>query len=104
MAVNKARKLQLNKVVPDLEMESDLENQTSVHQVWLPIIGKALARLALENSPSKNSTTADKAKFLEGLGLARKDAAEILGTTAASITELLRQAKNKRGKGGKRRG
>jgi hypothetical protein len=38
----------------------------------------------------------EKARFLEGLGLDRKDVAGMLGTTSASITEQLRQAKNKR--------
>jgi hypothetical protein len=41
-----------------------------------------------------------RAKHLEGLGLTRKEAAELLGTTAPSLTEQYRQQKQK--KGGKR--
>jgi hypothetical protein len=37
------------------------------------------------------------AEFLEGLGLTRADAAAMLGTTPASITELHRRARGKRG-------
>jgi transcriptional regulator len=36
-----------------------------------------------------------KAQFLENLGLSRGDSAAILGTTAASLSELKRQAKRK---------
>jgi transposase len=43
-----------------------------------------------------SKTLAERARFLEGLGLDRKDVAEMLGTSYASITELMRQAKNKK--------
>ncbi len=66
---------------------------------WLPVIGKALAQLCLEARKGSEMTIAEKAQFLEGLGLDRKDVAEMLGTTYASISELLRQAKKKKGKG-----
>jgi hypothetical protein len=65
-------------------------------EIWTPIIGRALALIALHGSSCREGTLAEKAKFLEGLGLSRKDAAEILGTTSASVTELMRKAKKKR--------
>jgi hypothetical protein len=51
----------------------------------------------MHNADMGNKTKADKARFLQGLGLERKDAAEMLGTTAASIRALMSKAKNKRG-------
>jgi plasmid maintenance system antidote protein VapI len=50
----------------------------------------------MHNADMGGKTLAEKARFLEGLGLDRKDVAEMLGTTYASITELMRQAKNKK--------
>jgi hypothetical protein len=44
---------------------------------------------------------AERAKFLEGLGLKRNDVAEMLGTSSASITEQYRQAKRKNGANGR---
>jgi hypothetical protein len=72
-----------------------LANQ-SESEIWIPIIGRALAHLCLQGSSAKDGTTAEKARFLEGLGLNRKDVADMLGTTSASVTELLRQAKNRK--------
>jgi hypothetical protein len=43
-----------------------------------------------------------KAEFLSGLGLDYADAAQMLGTTEASLKELGRQAKKGKGKRGKR--
>lgn len=79
-----------------------LANQ-SVNEVWLPIIGRALAQLCLQGGETESMTIADKARFLEALGMDRKDVAAMLGTTYASVTELLRQAKNRK-KGAKGRG
>lgn len=47
-----------------------------------------------------NSTIAEKAIFLEGLGLERADVAQMLGTSPASIAELLRVARKKSSKKG----
>jgi len=62
---------------------------------WLAVIGKSLARMCL--AQDVRATIAEKAKLLEGLGLSRREVAEILGTSSASVTELLRQAKKKKG-------
>lgn len=69
--------------------------------MWLPVIGKALAHLCMHNADMENKTLAEKARFLGGLGLDRKDVAEMLGTTEASIRELMRQAQNRK-KGAKK--
>ncbi len=78
-----------------------LANQDTTHQVWLPVIGRALSYLCMHNADMGGKTKAEKARFLEALGLERKDVAEMLGTTYASITELMRQAKKKSRKGAK---
>jgi CRP-like cAMP-binding protein len=80
-----------------------LASDASINEVWLPIIGRALAQLCLQAGQTGAMTIAEKARFLEALGLDRKDVADMLGTTAASVTELLRQAKNRK-KGAKARG
>jgi hypothetical protein len=68
---------------------------------WLAVIGKALSYLCLEQhrarEPSKFQSKGQQAKFLEGLGLSRTEAANALGTTAASITVLHSRAKKKKG-------
>jgi hypothetical protein len=69
------------------------------------IIGRSLAFLCLQSTSAKEGTLLQKARFLSGLGLAFGDAAEMLGTSDASLNELARQARKskgvKRGKEGK---
>lgn len=71
----------------------------STMETWLPVLGRSLAYLALraatQDDASKMKSIQQKAQFLEKLGLSRSDAAALLGTTAASITELHRRAKAK---------
>lgn len=68
--------------------------------VWLPVIGKALAYLCLQEAqrkePAKFDTVIKRVKFLEDLGLSIDDAAATAGTTAASVRELRRQQKGKK--------
>lgn len=59
------------------------------------VIARSLAFLCLQNTSAKDGTLLQKAQFLSGLGLPYHDAAGMLGTTAASLKELARQAKNK---------
>jgi hypothetical protein len=72
----------------------------SVQDVWLPVIGNALAYLCLEKFSEKNPAKADtvlkKVKFLEGLGVPQKDAAGAAGSTVESVRVL------KASKGGRR--
>jgi hypothetical protein len=72
-------------------------NDNDVYQLWLPVIGRALAQLCLKQVHEGDATIADRAKFLETLGLPRHEVADMLGTSYASVTELLRIAKLKKG-------
>jgi len=69
---------------------------------WLAVIGRSLAFLCLAHADLRDKELATQGKFLESLGLSRKEAAALLGTSYASLTELIRQASKK--KGGKRAG
>ena len=70
---------------------------------WMAVVGRALAFLCLAQADLRAKKLSEQAQFLEALGLARKDAAAMLGTTPASITELIRQAKQGRARGKKRK-
>lgn len=69
------------------ELESDTTS--------LQIIAKCLCFLCLDQTDLRNGSLLDRAKFLQGLGLSRKDSAAILGTSDKSVAELERQAKKK---------
>lgn len=77
-----------------------MAEQNTIEQIWLPVIGRALAYICLHNAGMNNKTIAERAIFLEGLGLDLKDVADMLGTSHASVRELLRLAKNKSKKKG----
>jgi len=74
-----------------------LSDPNGTIQQWLPVIAKSLAHLCLQYGDLKDKTLADRALFLEALGIERKEVAAMLGTTAASITEMLRVKRNKKG-------
>lgn len=78
---------------------SSMADDTSVQEIWLPVIGNALAYLCLETFsekyPAKADTVLKKVKFLEGLGVPAKDAAGAAGSTVESVRVL-------KAKGGKR--
>lgn len=69
-----------------------MPDDRSVQEIWLPVIGNALAFLCLdkysEKNPDKTDTVLKKIKFLEGLGLPQKDAAGAAGSTAESVRKL----------------
>lgn len=71
---------------------------------WLPVIGKALAYLCLQEAqrkdPKKFDTVLKQVKFLQGLGLSRKDAAEAAGSSAESVRVMHHQRKSTRTKHG----
>jgi hypothetical protein len=73
----------------EVKLESD---------VALTIIARSLAYIALKAADLDGKTIQEQAKFLEGLGVDRKDVAEMLGTSADSIGVMLRRAKGKKGK------
>lgn len=76
--------------------------------MWLPVIGKALAYLCLQEvqrkDPTKFDTVLKQVQFLENLGLSRKDAAEAAGSTAESVRVMQHQRKSTRTKRGTAKG
>ncbi len=69
---------------------------------WLGVIGRCLAYLCLKNSDSAAKGVRDQALFLEKLGLDLNDQAGVIGSTPASLRELMRRARNRKGgRGGK---
>jgi hypothetical protein len=72
---------------------------------WAAVTGRCLAYLCLKNSQYANASILDQASFLEKLGLPLEDRAGVVGSSAASLRELARQAKAKKGakKNGKKR-
>lgn len=77
-------------------MTNDDEN----HQ-WLAVIGRSLALLCLTQASLRDKDLATQGRFLESLGLSRKEAAALLGTSYASLAELLRPGRKKGGKRGR---
>lgn len=82
-----------------------MAEQNDVLEKWLPIIGKALAHLCLQQAetkePEKFDSVLKRVDFLQGLGLSMNDAAEAAGSSAASVREMIgrkRRAGRKHGK------
>lgn len=74
-----------------------MTNDSEISGGWLAVIGKSLAYLCLQKEAGEQGLNLQqKAQFLEGLGVGRSEVAAMLGTSAASISELHRQAKKKR--------
>ncbi|HRF10106.1 MAG TPA: hypothetical protein PL193_15885 [Xanthobacteraceae bacterium] len=67
---------------------------TSAETVWLPVIAKALCFMCMHAQGVQKKTVLEKVQFLESLGLSRAQAAEVAGSTAASVAELKRRAKS----------
>jgi DNA-directed RNA polymerase specialized sigma24 family protein len=95
--------------MPTKQLRNALTDSTSDATPWLSVIGKALAYLclskAVEQEPEKyKRNLLTKVKFLQGLGLSQKDAAEAAGSSAASVKELhyRRRKKAKNGKAKKK--
>ncbi|MCJ7507317.1 MAG: hypothetical protein MUO85_01130 [candidate division Zixibacteria bacterium] len=74
-------------------MKTDTSND-----VWLPVIGRALAFTCIHSTGLEDKGMAEKAQFLEYLGLPRKDAATLLETTEGSIRALLHYAEKSKDK------
>lgn len=64
---------------------------------WSAVTARCLAYLCLKNSTLGDKSLLEQAKFLEKLGLPIEDRAGIVGSTAASLRELSRRAKTKKG-------
>jgi hypothetical protein len=82
-------------------------NQYDAQATWLPVIGKALAYLclqeALRKDPKKYDTVLKQVKFLQALGLSRDDAAHAAGSSPASVQVMHSKAKTKKAKTHRRR-
>lgn len=57
---------------------------------WTPVIARSLARIALHMANLDDKSISDRAAFLQSLGLAKEEIAAMLGSSPASIGELLR--------------
>ncbi|MEX1046856.1 MAG: hypothetical protein WD757_01275 [Actinomycetota bacterium] len=70
---------------------------------WGPFTGRMLAYLGLHLADMTGKTILEQAEFLMGLGLPRKEAAVVVGSSPESLAVLARRkAKaNKGSKGGK---
>ena len=81
-----------------------MSDEKTVQEIWLPVIGNALAFLCLDKYAEKNPDKADsvlkKVKFLKGLGVPDKDAAGAAGSTPESVRVMTA----KKGGGKKRAG
>lgn len=71
---------------------------------WFAVIGKSLAYLCLQEAqrkdPKKFDSVLKQVKFLQKLGLSRKDAAEASGSSPHSVNVLHSRHKSKRAKHG----
>jgi hypothetical protein len=59
-------------------------------QQWTPVIARALARIALHVADLDGKSISERAAFLQSLGLPKEEIAGMLGTSPASVAELLR--------------
>jgi hypothetical protein len=66
---------------------------------WSAVIARCLAYLCLKNSRYADRSILEQAQFLEKLGLPLEDCAGVIGSTAASLRELSRKAKARKGIG-----
>jgi DNA-directed RNA polymerase specialized sigma24 family protein len=77
------------------------DERSEAYEMWLPVIGKALAYLclskAIEREPKNYEEVLDKVKFLEALGVPLKEAAEAAGSSADSVRVMRSRAKRKDG-------
>jgi hypothetical protein len=71
---------------------------------WQAVIARSVAFLALHGSGLREKDLATQGQFLERLGLSRRDAAELLGTTPASLTELIGRSRRKGAGRGRKKG
>ncbi|MDQ3956132.1 MAG: hypothetical protein M3285_11360 [Actinomycetota bacterium] len=60
---------------------------------WTAVIGRALAFLCVRQADLEKATLVEQADFLERFGIPRAQAADILGTTPKSLSELDRRRK-----------
>jgi hypothetical protein len=64
---------------------------------WQPFTGRALAFLCLHLADMRSKTVLEQAEFLMQLGLPRKEAAIVLGSSDESLRVLARNKAKKNG-------
>ena len=75
-----------------------MNGESPISERWLGVIGRALAYASVQSPNIKDKSLAERASFLEALGLERSDVAVLLGATPKTITEVLSRAKSTKGK------
>jgi hypothetical protein len=78
---------------------ADNDQTTSAEATWLPVIGRTLAYLCMQEAErqKKFDSVLERVDFLESLGLPSPDAAKAAGSSKASVDELRRLQRNKKG-------
>jgi hypothetical protein len=64
---------------------------------WQEFSGRALAYLCLDAADMRSATVLERAEFLMNLGLPRKEAAVVLGSSDESLRVLARQKAKRKG-------
>jgi hypothetical protein len=62
---------------------------------WQPIIGRSLAYLCLHLADMRSRTILEQAEFLMALGIPRREAAVVVGSTDESLRVLARHKAKK---------
>ena len=77
------------------------DEPASAEATWLPVIGRTLAYLCMKEAEraKRFDTMLDRVDFLESLGLPLVAAAEAAGSNKASVDELRRRQRNRKGNG-----
>lgn len=75
-------------------MQSEDRNHEDVN--WLSVIARSLVFICLDKANLREKSVGAQATFLENLGLPRKDAANMLNTTANSLHVLASLARKKK--------
>jgi hypothetical protein len=76
---------------------------------WLSVIGRALAFVCLSQGDLRDKSLAAQGEFLEALGMSRREAAWMLGTTEETLRTNINRARKSKGrrrgqaKGGRRK-
>jgi SAM-dependent MidA family methyltransferase len=68
---------------------------------WDPFIGRSIAYLCLHLADMRSKTTLEQAEFLMQLGLPRKEAAVVVGSSDESLRVMARQKAKRRASVGK---
>lgn len=75
------------------------EDSAEVISQWTAVIARSLAFLCLTGADLRDKDLATQARFLEGLGLSRKDCATLLDSTENSIAVALSRTKRRPARG-----